>query len=159
MSDLERVKEKLPNISEDVLRLSGLTGNGTETYPNDPRNGTNRIKGKSGKVNKFNAVKMSESDYQQTIIEYAQLRGWRVAHVRNVRIQRANGTYYYESPVQGDQGLPDLILGRNGEVIFIEVKSDTGKLSDDQKKWIDALAGRVYLARPSNWDIIKIILE
>ena len=46
------------------------------------------------------------------------------------------------------------MLVRN-EVLFVELKSDTGKLTDDQKRWDNALlfAGANYSVwRPRDWD-------
>jgi hypothetical protein len=56
------------------------------------------------------------------------------------------------------QGIPRLTCVRE-RVVFIEVKSDKGKLSPDQKRWIEMLdegaRAVVYVLRPSDWQIIE----
>ena len=86
----------------------------------------------------------SEKDFQATIIQLAKLRGWLVNHIRPAKTSKG-----WRTPVQGDIGFPDLVLvsppcksgPRLGKriVAFIEVKSDRGKLTAEQKKWLDAL--------------------
>jgi len=38
-------------------------------------------------------------------------------------------------PVGDDPGLPDLVIGYCGETALAEVKTLTGRLSDDQRAW------------------------
>ena len=65
-------------------------------------------------------------------------------------------------PVAGDgAGFPDLVLVRE-RVIFAELKSETGRLSPEQKTWGDKLFiadCEIYNWRPSDWDKIIKILE
>lgn len=44
--------------------------------------------------------------------------------------------YLIESYWQRYLGWPDLLLFKNGEILFVEVKSSKDKLKDDQKSWI-----------------------
>lgn len=109
-------------------------------------------------------LKQGESDLQQTIIDAAHLFGWRAAHFRTVRIARANGQVYYATPVQADgAGWPDLVLAKPGRLLFVEVKSDKGKLSPEQTAWKVLLEmtgqGEVYTWRPSQWDEIEAVLR
>lgn len=103
-----------------------------------------------------------EDDFQQQIIDLAHLNGWRVAHFRNVRVQRADGSVYYEVPVQEDgKGFLDLVLARE-RIIWIEVKAGQNKPSKEQQGWIDALkaAGQeVYVFWPSDWPEIEKVLK
>jgi len=109
-------------------------------------------------------IKQSENDFQNTIIELAQRLGWKVAHFRGVRIQRRDGTVYYQTPVQADgAGWPDLVLVHpSGRIIFAEVKSETGRLSKEQEMWLSLLAitqEEVHVWRPSDWDNIVALLS
>jgi len=103
------------------------------------------------------AADVSEKDFQQTVIELAQNCGWMVAHFRPVRIQRADGSVYYETPAAADgAGFPDLVLVRD-RVIFAELKAQKGRLSEGQLEWKAALlgAGAVWrLWRPSDIETI-----
>ena len=60
--------------------------------------------------------------------------------------------------MQGHIGFPDLVLAREGVVIFAELKAEKGRLRPDQEKWIAAL-GACYVWRPSDWPAILQILD
>lgn len=78
---------------------------------------------------------MTEADFQATVIDYARRRGWRVAHFRKAQNQRGD----WRTPVAADgKGFPDLVLVRD-RVLFIELKTDVGRLTREQKLWRDAL--------------------
>ena len=106
---------------------------------------------------------MKESDFQNTIIEYAHLRGWMVAHFRTARIQRRDGSVYYATPVQADgEGFPDLIMLRGLEMVIAEIKADKGILSEAQRDWIQLwgqVTKDVYVWRPKDWDEIESRLK
>lgn len=114
----------------------------------------------------------SEASFQTWVIEYAHLKGWLVAHFRPARIVK-DGKVSYRTAVSADgAGFPDLVLVRNGVVIFAECKSETGKPSPAQELWLTTLMGDDYLAkwggrgsfkvfvwRPSDRERIMDILE
>lgn len=97
----------------------------------------------------------TESEFQRAVIEVARLAGYRVAHFRAA--MSANGRWM--TPVQADgAGFPDLVLAKPGRLIFAELKSKAGKLSEGQQVWLNALqsAGvEVYVWRPS--DMVELI--
>lgn len=101
---------------------------------------------------------ISEEELLQAVIRLAHLCRWRVAHFRPARTAAGS----WRTAVQGDgKGFPDLVLARRGEVIFAELKSKRGVLSDEQGAWFEALMGghtetpvgthRVVLWRPEHW--------
>lgn len=100
---------------------------------------------------------LSEADFQQRVIALAHANRWTVAHFRRVRVQRANGETYWETPVAADgRGFPDLLLVRD-RTIFRELKTDKGTLLTDQIFWRDVLLGAGAdwkLWRPRDWDSI-----
>ena len=106
---------------------------------------------------------MTEAEFQQQVIDYAHLQGWRVAWFRPVRVQRADGTVYYETPVGADgTGWPDLILVREGRGIAWELKSQHGSPSSAQIEWLnefDAVGFETGIMRPSHWDQIEEALQ
>lgn len=102
---------------------------------------------------------ITETEFQNQVIEYAQMFGWRVAHFRPARTNKG-----WRTPIQGDPGFPDLVLARDGHIILWELKSEKGKLTDDQRAWLGALGGtcdRVHVGtrRPSEWDAIEYQLR
>ena len=99
--------------------------------------------------------KISEKDFQKAVIEYAELRQWMVYHVANVKGQLRSKT---------GKGFPDLCMARRGWCVFAELKSERGKLKDEQKEWIAALPAREgvvekFVWRPSDWDEIVRVLR
>jgi hypothetical protein len=102
---------------------------------------------------------VSEAEFQRMVIQLAKLRGFKVAHFRKVRVQRRNGSCYYETPVAADgKGWPDLVLCKGKTLAFVELKTDDGRLEPEQKLWIEALGGAgawVFVWRPSDWAAIE----
>jgi hypothetical protein len=91
-------------------------------------------------------VPVKERDFQRTVIQLAQLRGWRVAHFRPAR--QADGSW--RTPVEADgKGFPDLVLVRD-RVLFVECKTDTGRLSADQQAWMQAIEKALHLWEERN---------
>lgn len=90
---------------------------------------------------------MREADFQSRVIDTAKWCGWMVHHSRPV--QDSDGTW--STPIQGDPGLPDLVLARGGVVLLVELKSDKGKPTKDQVKWLDAAGTWGRLWRPADW--------
>lgn len=81
----------------------------------------------------------SEESFQARVIAHARARGWLVAHFRGVRVQRADGSVYWQTPVQADgKGFPDLILVRGGRVLALELKVGPNKPSREQLAWLAA---------------------
>lgn len=68
---------------------------------------------------------------------------------------------YHTLRSKGSQpGYPDWTLARE-RVIFLELKTEAGKVSDAQKKWLGALlaaGAEVYLARPRHLEQLTRIL-
>lgn len=99
---------------------------------------------------------MSERELQDAVIELAKLLGWKAAHFRPARTGKG-----WRTPMQGDPGFPDVVLAREGRVLFLELKAERGKLSFSQEQWLEALACEcddrpcphpgVLVIRPENW--------
>lgn len=85
---------------------------------------------------------ISEAQLQVNVIDCATLGGFTLVF------------HDYDSR-RNQRGLPDLILlhPRTGRLIFVELKSATGKLRPDQQAWLAALRIRheAYLWRPADW--------
>lgn len=92
-----------------------------------------------------------EAILQDKVIQLARMNGFRVQHSRPV--QQKDGRWL--TAIQGDPGFVDLVLAhRERGVLFIELKSATGKLSPGQLMWQQALAPNVeyWLVRESDLD-------
>ncbi len=100
---------------------------------------------------------MTEADFQTAVIDLAQLLGWRVAHFRPARTNAG-----WRTPVSADgKGFPDLVLVRD-RVLFVELKSETGRLSPDQRAWVAALddaGAQAFVWRPFHWPEIERTLK
>lgn len=74
-----------------------------------------------------------EDDFMATVIDEARLNGWHVWHFHtSMRLINDGG----RKRLVGDsmaKGFPDLVLARPPKLILAELKSATGRLSDDQK--------------------------
>ena len=79
---------------------------------------------------------MSETELKDAVIDMAQLFGWLVHHDRPAR----KGDRGWATHIQGNAGFPDLVLARGGRVLFVELKSETGKFTDEQFAWGLAIA-------------------
>lgn len=107
------------------------------------------------------ASAVSETDFLSTVVEYAQIRGWLVYH----HIPGMNRRGRWGSHVQGHRGFPDLVLARDGVVVFAELKTEKGRLSTVQEAWLEELTQpaslwrHVFCWRPSDWPRIEEVLR
>ena len=109
---------------------------------------------------------MTEREFQRMVIQLAHICGWRVAHFRPAQTKHG-----WRTPVGADgQGFVDLVLVHPaGFIIFAEVKTDVGRLTDDQRKWgatfDDCVARlgdpriRYEVWRPRDWGRVVDILQ
>ena len=87
---------------------------------------------------------MKEKSFQSLILWHAKKRGWKCYHTHDSR--------------RSEPGFPDLVLVRQ-KILYRELKTDKGRLTESQKAWGDALieAGADYaIWRPNQ---IQDILE
>lgn len=114
---------------------------------------------------------ISEKQWQAIVYGAAVAGGWLAYHTHDSRRSAA--------------GFPDCVFVKDGRVIFVELKTEVGKLSPDQQVWLDKLAHvehvvsrvvrrlaekvgvtvekksypvQVYVWRPSDWPMICQIL-
>lgn len=91
----------------------------------------------------------------------APMYGWKSFHARPAQAKSGN----WITPVQGDgKGFFDLVLVRD-RILFVELKSQKGKLSTEQAMWQYAVASamcnrvEVLVWRPSDLPQIQEILK
>jgi hypothetical protein len=128
-------------------------------------------------------LQQSERSFERAVVEYAEYHGWRTAHFNDSRrevVDRRTG----ERKLIGDKdakGFPDRIFARKGRIVIAELKAEKGRLSGEQKEWLEALGSpggdpdpvgvlalelrglfpRVWVAcwRPSQWSEIEQVLR
>lgn len=97
---------------------------------------------------------LSENDFKRRVIDTAMLYGWRVCHFRPARTRRG-----WATPIEGHAGMPDLVLAKGGRVLLVELKSDTGRVEPEQRKWLDASGANGLLWAPRDWPQALAILS
>ena len=104
---------------------------------------------------------MNEADLLRAVTDLIGLLGWKWVHHRPAKT--AHG---WRTPVQGPlgKGLPDIyaVHPYRQRAMWIELKTDAGKLSADQDEVIATLraAGQtVYVWRPRDLDSIQEVLS
>jgi hypothetical protein len=98
-------------------------------------------------------IAVNESDFQKIVIKLAQHYGWLVHHA----LPSMNKRGVWATHELGDHGFPDLVLAHpSGRVIFAELKSDKGKVSPLQSRWLSVLeqGAVVWVWRPSDLEWI-----
>lgn len=90
---------------------------------------------------------LSETEFLTRIRRLAKEAGFLVYHTHDSR--------------RSDEGFPDIVATDGARVLWIELKSATGKLTAAQARWIELLqhAGQeCYIWRPKDWPAIIEIL-
>jgi hypothetical protein len=99
----------------------------------------------------------SEREFQREVIKIAKSLGWYIYHALPGQGRNKHLTLFI-----GKRGFPDLVLCRPPRLLFVELKSGTGKLSTDQQEWLEALRAcgvEVYVWRPSDLEQVTAILS
>ena len=98
------------------------------------------------------AVRVTETEFQAQVVQLATLCGWQQCHTR-----RSIGKGRRWTTATSKVGWPDLVLWHpdRGGVLFVELKTDDGDLSDAQTDCLHSLAeagADVRVWRPALWD-------
>lgn len=97
---------------------------------------------------------LSEADWQRRVMDAAKAHGWRVVHVRAARVGVRHVT-----PYEGDPGLPDLVLARDGVVLLAELKADkAARWQPGQREWLAAAGKHGHAWQPKDWDRVLEVL-
>jgi Holliday junction resolvase-like predicted endonuclease len=91
------------------------------------------------------APPIKEADILRQARDYLRLKGWLV-----YRMQQGLGAH---------RGFPDLVAVKAGQVLFVEVKTRTGRLSQHQEAFRDEIEGQGlrYIVVRSVEDIIAAV--
>lgn len=104
----------------------------------------------------------TEAQFQARFVAYARGKGWnRIAHFRRVRVQRKDGSTYWETPVAEDgAGFLDLELVRD-RLVKVELKVRPNKPTAEQEEWLEAYrkAGvEAHVFYPEDFALIEKVL-
>ncbi len=95
-----------------------------------------------------NMAKLKEVEFQRAVTDMAGWLGWHIWHDND---SRRNGA-----------GLPDLLcVHPDHGVLWLELKTATGRVRPEQQQWIDLLvrAGQsAHVVRPADWPDIERLL-
>lgn len=93
---------------------------------------------------------MSEAAFQTQVLRLATLCGWDLA-------------YHTHNSQHSQAGFPDLTLVRADALVFLELKSERGRITLDQAKWLAALRDvkriEAALVRPSDYEKVELLLK
>ena len=98
----------------------------------------------------------SETGWQHTVIETAELYGWAHMHVRKM----PDGKGGWLTPTSC-AGWPDLLFWRE-RLLAVELKTNTGRLTPDQSAVLaslDAAGVETHVWRPRDWDDVTAALS
>ena len=99
---------------------------------------------------KIDRIVVTERDLREQVRDLAALFGWKM--------------YFSWTSLHSPKGFPDLVLAceARGRVIYAELKTEKGKVSDTQREWLDELTAcgqEVYLWRPADFEEIARVLR
>lgn len=106
------------------------------------------------------AKEMDEDALQSNVLDACKTFHWRVVHFRPAKTDKG-----WRTAVQGDgEGFPDLIALRGSRQLAVELKSMTGRVTEEQRAWLDAFAkagSETHVFRPSDWlcGSIEVVLR
>lgn len=92
--------------------------------------------------------RMSERAFQWRVVALARQLGWKEFHQFDSR--------------RSQPGWPDLVLIRRPRIVFLELKSESGRATDVQLETLAALQDcglEARLVRPSDWEAIQETLS
>ena len=104
-----------------------------------------KVTARSGRTVNPTDKLISEKDFMESIVQLARNTGWMVYHTYDSRRSTA--------------GFPALVMTKHKRLVIAEIKTETGKTSPAQDKWLETLRTargvKVKLWRPSDWPEIE----
>lgn len=103
----------------------------------------------SGRIRPRRASRISETEFQEQVLEFARLSGWLCYHTHDSR--------------RSAPGFPDLVMVRPPAIIFAELKAEGGHVRPEQAAWLAVLGECpgvvVAVWRPGDWLEIEELLR
>ena len=104
-----------------------------------------KVTARSGRVKNFTDNLLTEKAFMDSIVELARNTGWLVYPPYDSR--------------RSEPGFPDLVMTKPKRLVIAEIKTEKGKTSPAQDKWLETLRTargvKVKLWRPSDWPEIE----
>lgn len=102
---------------------------------------------------------LSEADWQTRVTDTAQRYGWRHCHIRKATVRAGRIATPTSVP-----GWPDLVLWHETHrvVVYVELKTDKGKLSPAQVDVLESLSAAgalIGIWRPRDWPQVLAFLQ
>ncbi len=92
---------------------------------------------------------LKEKPWQDCVMSLLRAHNWLCYHTYDSR--------------RSTPGFPDIVAVRDRRVLFIELKTETGKVSPAQQEWLTALDAtdhvESHLWRPRDWDTIERVVR
>ena len=101
---------------------------------------------------------MTESQFQKTVTDALSVCGWRWTHFRPGRTVRGG----WRTPLSGSSGYPDITAVRGDRILWLELKTEAGRLTQEQANWCAAIGtagGSVHVVRPSDWPMLEELIR
>ena len=106
-----------------------------------------KVTARSGRVKNFTDNLLTEKAFMDSIVDLARQTGWLVYHTHDSR--------------RSEPGFPDLVMTKPKRLVIAEIKTEKGKTTKHQDKWLETLKTveargvKVKLWRPSDWPEIE----
>ena len=119
-----------------------------------------RIQRNEKPAKKKTTKKRPEADFTNVVIKYYMALGYFVLRINSGMVKTEHGFPFFAYTVAntaGHSGLPDLLIVKDDYYEFIEIKTDTGRLSDSQKRMqttMDALGVRYRVLQPKTFQLM-----
>jgi len=101
----------------------------------------------------INRIEISEKAFFSQVEDLLKRFQWEFEHTFEQGVYARRTT----------KGFPDIVACRPPRLLFIELKSERGKVTEAQQEWLDALKAtgkvEVYLWKPSQFEEIVEILR
>lgn len=98
---------------------------------------------------------MREDELQANILDYIKyLPDVLAYHALPARVGGGNREDRWVTPMAGDKGFLDLVIAAPNGLLFRELKTEKGKVTEGQQKWLRTLRESGHDAgiwRPSDW--------
>jgi len=83
---------------------------------------------------------MTERQFTNAVMRVGEQLGWKAAHFGNtLKVVRGKDGQTKVIPDRDATGFPDLVLTRDGRLVFAELKVGRGRPTPSQQNWLDAL--------------------
>jgi len=106
-------------------------------------------------------TELKEADIQKDILNYLRLNGFMAWRNNTTGVYSAKLGHYIKSGSGTLKGVSDIIALKNGAILFLEIKTKTGKLSDNQKQFLKDVKkhGAIGLVARSISDVEKVLMD